>query len=356
MSRAVALLASLGGRIATALPTDGSVGAFEPIGPEGFVLEKQGFDADSLGLTDQLARSFPPATLTEVLDHANREVRPFTQALGGRARGYRWDPEDNRTKGWYPQGITGSADAHESGSVAGREVHAVSWYSKRGLSARISFVDVAARRYRHVLCVRPTGGEGFAPVKVHAGGIAWVGSLLYVADTRRGLRVFDTERVLRVPEARRGASHGYAYVVAQVGAYRSTGAELAFSFASLDRSAPSALVLGEYAKVPGGRVVRWPIDLSSCLLTSETAIEAHRAPVDRLQGATTVEAQMVASSSRRGGRLYVGRPGERSRGHAWWPFLPEDLYVSGAAGEVYSVTEEPGMRMVFGVAYAELGL
>ena len=68
----------------------------------------------------------------------------------------------------------------------------MSWYSKRGEGARVSFVHAgpgAPSGYRHVLLVRPSAGGGFALVKVHAGGIAWAGRLLYVADTRHGIRV-----------------------------------------------------------------------------------------------------------------------------------------------------------------------
>jgi len=356
MGRAVAVLASLGDRIATVLPTDNSEAPFEAIAADGFVLERQGLDAESFELADRLAQAHPRVGLAEVLDHANRQARPFAHALGGRAGGYRWDRQDDGTRAWYPQGITGSADAEAEGLVAGREVHVASWYSKPGQGTRLSFVDVAARRYRHVLCVRPTGDDGFAPVKVHAGGILWVGSLIYVADTRHGLRVFDTDRILRVPEARSGGAQGYAYMLPQVGAYRSTGAKLSFSFASLGRESPAALTAGEYAKAPGGRVVRWAIDLSTGLVPDGRATEAFRAPFDRLQGAATVSGSLLASSSRRGGRLYVARSGDRSTGHVWWPFLPEDLYVSGPTRKVHSLTEEPGMRMVFGVPYSVLGL
>ncbi|MEJ7790265.1 MAG: hypothetical protein WKF29_10325 [Thermoleophilaceae bacterium] len=355
MPRLVPALGSLGDRAATALPARGTVAPFEPIAAERFVLEGQGF-AEGRAHGDELARGWPPASLAEVLECANRTTTVFPKVLGGRGHGYGWDREDDRTPHWYPQGITGSADADPSGLLTEREVHAVSWYSKRGHGARLSLVDVAARRYRHVLCVRPTGGEGFEPVKVHAGGVAWVRNFIYVADTRRGLRVFDTQRILHVPERSREATHGYAYLMPQVGAFRSTGAALLFSFTSLDRSEPATLAVGEYTRGRGGQVVRWPIDLATGLLTSEKAIEAHRAPVDRLQGVASVAGHLLASSSRRGGRLYVGRASEPLRRLVWWPFHPEDLYVSWPTDEIYSLTEDPGARMVMGVQFAELGL
>jgi hypothetical protein len=63
----------------------------------------------------------------------------------------------------------------------------------------VSFVDYARPvrpRYRHVLLVEPyrdrAGNPSFRAVPVHAGGIAWYGHYLYVADTYAGFRVFDT--------------------------------------------------------------------------------------------------------------------------------------------------------------------
>jgi len=338
-----------------ALPGNAHAPPFAPVPSGGFALTRKGIGQREYMLVDQLAQAFPPATFTEVLADADLRAARLTGLLGGRADGYRWAREDDETPDWYPQGITGSSDADPRGLVCGRAVHAVSWYSKRGRGARVSFVDARPEpRYLHVLLVRPTGSERFELVKLHAGGIAWLGDLLYVADSsRHGLRVFDTRLVLSVPRSRRADAHGHRYMLPEVGCYRSTGDHLAYSFLSLDRAARSLLV-GEYRQAPGGRIVRWPVDLDSGLLAASSPTEACVSPVDRLQGATTVGGVVLASSSRMGGRLYVGRPGARTRKHFWWPYLPEDLYQT--PGELYSLTEAPGRRMVFGVALSELGL
>lgn len=64
---------------------------------------------------------------------------------------------------WYPQGITTSADAYESGAYKGDTVILVNWYDDgsdgidRGV--RVSFVDYStpsAPTYRHVLLVEPS--------------------------------------------------------------------------------------------------------------------------------------------------------------------------------------------------------
>jgi hypothetical protein len=354
-----ALLAAAADRVVLAAPGNTSAPGFEQVPAEGFRVERAGLQAEDYALVDRLAQDFPPATLTDVLAAADRQVTPVEGLLGGRGRGYMWRDDDDRTQDWFPQGISGSADSGENGLVHGREVHCVSWYSKRGEGARLSFVHAGPgppSGYRHVLLVRPRAGGGFAVVRVHAGGIAWVGRFVYVADTRHGIRVFDTERILRVPDQRLKAARRYRYILPQVGAYDSTGDRLRFSFLSLDRSAPATLVAGEYRKSAGARIVQWPIDLAGGLLTAEGASGAYRSPVDRLQGATTVGGELLASSSRRGGRLYAVRSGERARKYVWWPRLPEDVYLSARTAEIYSVTEDPGRRIVFGVPLARLGI
>ena len=98
-----------------------------------------------------------------------------------------------------------------------------------------------AGRYGHVALVTKDG----KPIKTHAGGLAWRDDLLYVADTTRGLRLFDLTRFA-------GAA------LPQAGWYRPVEKGLRFSYASVDWP-PASLLVGEYTdKVPGARLVRWP--------------------------------------------------------------------------------------------------
>ena len=91
----------------------------------------------------------------------------------------------------------------------------------------------------------------------HAGGIAWVGDYLYVAETDGGLRVFDMRHLLQVPNP--DDALGYAFILPQVGLYK-TEPGLRFSFVALDRTNGPALVTGEYKQgAAGGRIVRWPL-------------------------------------------------------------------------------------------------
>src|SRR3954447_5246404 len=135
---------------------------------------------------------------------------PFAARLArGLRGGFRWDPEDSRTKDWYPQGIDARGD-----------VVLVSWYSKRDGAARLSIADTATGRYGHVALMMP-GGE---PVKTHAGGLAWREDWLYVADTNRGLRLFDLRRFA-------------GRTLPQAGWYRPESKDLRFSYASVDDAA-----------------------------------------------------------------------------------------------------------------------
>ena len=130
------------------------------------------------------------------------------------AAAWRWEKVDNRTARWWPQGITTSADAFASTRLDGREVIAVSWYSKQlagyGKGTRISFIDFLGRHYRHVLLVVPKIVDGeveLEPLHAHAGGIVWAGDHLYVAGTRKGIYAFRLDDLMRIPGSRRVADH-----------------------------------------------------------------------------------------------------------------------------------------------------
>jgi len=168
---------------------------FTPIPASQFTLTKHGFDAAARQRISQLATKYPQVGLDRLLADTNRvNTGPRPDLTPRGAFGYSWENGDDDVSYWTPQGVTGN----------GAGVQAVSWY--RGSSGseegvRISFVnrsEGAYGEYRFGLLVRPTGGTGFAQVPIHAGGIAWAGRFLYVADTNNGLRVFNLNRVLRV--------------------------------------------------------------------------------------------------------------------------------------------------------------
>ncbi|GAA3104763.1 hypothetical protein [Streptosporangium carneum] len=277
---------------------------------------------------------------------------------------YCFDADDNAVTDWYPQGLTCASDAGIAGGV-----FVVSWYFKpasvpeRGV--RLSFLDTAALRYRHVLLVVADPGGDISPINIHAGGIAWYGGLLYVADTERGLRVFDTRNIFEVNGeskttiGRKGGAHnafGYRYVMPQTGSWASTGRGARFSFASVDRSTdPDTLISGEYVDTPGriGRVARWPLNPDGSLRADAAGLarplDAYNLPEQRIQGALSHNGAWYLSqaegSTRNGALLVAGETLARRP----YPVGPEDLTCVRDRNTVWSVTEFAGRRVVYGV-------
>ena len=204
------------------------------------------------------------AGLGAVLDDLDRRGRRgWAPGLKSR-RAFTWDRADRRTTQWWPQGISTSADASDTELVHGRRLVVTTWYAKDlgdgNHGSRLSFVDLATRRYRHVLLVVPRlvdGGVRVEPLEIHAGGLAWHGPWLHVAATAAGLFVFHVDDIVRVPEQApesvRVAGEEYRYLLPVRFAYEARtddGHErLRYSFVSLDRaSSPPQLLAGEYGR------------------------------------------------------------------------------------------------------------
>lgn len=302
-------------------------------------------------------------------------------------RAWTWDRQDLWTRRWWPQGISTSVDAlgTRDGQIGGREVVLTSWYSRlvAGIDkgVRISFADVNARRYGHVLLVVPKVVDGrvtMAPLRAHAGGIAWVGPWLYVAGTRKGIHVFQMEDIVRIPDsvfdpdpsrigrddnrdADRLSSFGYRYVLPLRFSYQGAADEgtesLRYSFLSLDR-APSgpSLVVGEYGRrAQSTRLARFDLDPQTLLLPSDEDGFSRPLLLDTagqrgMQGACVVDGQWYLTASRGPwglGTLYVGRPGSWKAHRRALPIGPEDIAYVPATNSLWSVTEHPGRRCIF---------
>lgn len=372
----VAALLALAPASAGAAPPD----PIQPTDSSPFVLHDAGTWAGNEAIVADLAKSMPPATVAAVMRDVNRSTRTLGGVAGrvkNVANGYRWAPGDDAVKTWYPQGITTSADATDDGMWGANRIQLVSWYGKddrAGAGVRISFVQankLRGARYRHVLLVEPfrhpDGTPDFRAVRIHAGGIAWYGSYLYVADTNHGLRVFDVRRMLRTTSSARDvvgsagggkyAAASYKYVLPQVSAYQQPGgSDLVFSFVSVDRaSSPQSLVTGEYRQgKPGGRLVRWPLDAPSDRLAGGADVRASGAyvmPQTNVQGALSAAGRVFLSASagaKGNGTLTSDIPGQPSRAYAWG-YGAEDLTYSPLSGRIYSLTEHPNRRAVYAV-------
>ena len=311
--------------------------------------------------------------LAGALRDLDRQARP-ARVPGGSADAavFTWDRADAGTRTWWPQGLTTSAEAAPERGATGPRVLLSGWYAKENgrsdTATRVSLVDLdagpAGPRYDHVLLVEPvredwSGAARHRLVKVHAGGLAWVGHLLLVADTRRGVRVFDLDDLVRLAPAGR-RPHGARFALPQRGAWRAAeqgdARPLRWSFLSLDRSEAEALwlVAGEYDhKGTGARLARFALDLSTGTPLNRAADEVLRTDVPSMQGAIRVDGRYVVSASNgayRRGHLWTGVAGGPWTRHARaLPIGPEDLSYDQAAGRLWTQTEYPGKRYVLSV-------
>jgi hypothetical protein len=348
-------------------------------------------DRDTWGergaLIDRLAEALEPVSLVDVLGDLNRTAVPIPAGqlpgdVPGVTSAFGWQSGDQSVRYWIPQGITGSGDGVEGGRVNGRRVLLVSWYYDRAedpgsafeKGVRLAVVDAtdpASIHYRFLLLVEPTmAGDqvSFGPVRIHAGGLAWVGDLLYVVDTSRGLRAFDLTRILKVQtgvdaighDAGSGGyyAHNYLYVVPQIGTYAQTSScTPRYSFVSLDRTtSPPSLVTGEYdAESVYGRLYRWPLDPSSGrlrqvgdagrVIADEVWFSSH----SHVQGALAHDGTFWLSSSKPAGArgiLYRAAEGETSA-DLGWSDTPEDLSYDPTDGLLWSLSEGLSARYVF---------
>ncbi|MDX8152006.1 hypothetical protein SK069_10410 [Patulibacter brassicae] len=364
--------------VATAPAPAGAAKA--PAGQRAAAPHRLSFQAESARVLRRIDRRLPKVSVGGVLRDANRATRPGVGALRPVPRGikaaFSFDGGDSSTDKWYPQGITGTGDATASGLVDGRRALAVSWYAKNPSDSgpgtihpgvRISFItaeDLSQARYRHVLLVVPRAGRRlYTHTSSHAGGIAWVGPLLYVAETGTGLSVYDTRRIYRVRTGSKRAmgcsgsacqAADYKYVMPRVGVYQQRGAERTFSSVAVDRST-SSLVTGEYrADATGGIASRYPLGGDSRLAANAAGgatapTGSWAVPVPRVQGIVTRGTRAYLSTSGSDAHLYTGAWGASSLTATDWPHGPEDLTYAPGSNRIYSVTEHPSARAVFAV-------
>lgn len=299
-------------------------------------------------------------------DLHRRGRRGWAPGLAAR-RAFTWDAVDRRTTRWWPQGITTSADADPSGRVHGRELVLASWYAKPGphghQGSRVSVVDLATRRYRHVLLVVPSldaaGQVQVSPLRVHAGGIVWNGRYLHVAATARGLVTCDLDDIVRVPDGAPLETFGYRYVLPVRFAYEGVTDEgherLRYSFLSLDRqSTPPHLLAGEYALGDRSRrLARYALERDGLLETDDDGTARPLGldeGVHQTQGAVAAHGRYHLTVSHGPwvpGSVAVGRPGAFVM-HRWaTPMGPEDVSYWPDTDQLWSLSEHPRRRWVF---------
>jgi hypothetical protein len=345
------------------------------------------FDAVNSALVSTLGT----APVHTVMDNANhdRKALPSSFSVPGLADGFRFADPDNTDCKNYPQGITTSRDAvgaANGGDYDGHQLVAVSWYTKGACDgnqerSRITLVDWDAdhpNKYRKVLLVEPTGTAAtpnFKDIPIHAGGVSWYGDYLYVADTGRGMRVFDMRKILKTNTGGTAGqigrqpngtyyAHNYAYVLPQVGTVASkttSGTNLAWSSISLDRVTKS-IVMTEYTcksgcdKYPNRapRAIRFPFAAGATTFApATTASQALKLPWYNLNGVASHNGRWWFNSSGQK-QLYYWAPATGSATH---PFVSSGESISywedaTKPDLLWTLQEGRGNRNVFAVNQA----
>jgi hypothetical protein len=338
-----------------------------------------------------LVSTLGTAAVHTVMDNANhdRTALPSSFSIGGLDGGFRFDSGDNSDCTNYPQGITTSRDAvgtANSGNYDGHQLVVVSWYTKDSCDgdqerSRITLADWDAtypNKYRKVLLVEPTGTAttpNFKDIPIHAGGVSWYGDYLYVADTGRGMRVFDMRKILKTntggtsDQIGRQSSgvyyaHNYAYVLPQVGTITSSttsGTNLAWSTISLDRVSKS-IVMTEYTCSSGctsypnrpSRAIRYPFASgATTFAASTTASQALQLPWYNLNGVASHNGRWWFNSSGQK-QLYYWTPADGATTYSWVSSGESISYWEDDTNPdlLWTLQEGAGNRNVFAVGQA----
>jgi hypothetical protein len=323
--------------------------------------------------------------------------RPFApSAPVGYKNGFRWNDGDMAVDYWIPQGMT-------AGVAGDSNVVMVAWHyepESGGRGVRVSIADVtdmsaASVPYRHALLVEPHASGDFREVRVHAGGIAWVGHYLYMVETNVGIRVFDLNLIREVNTSSAcgdaiGLSgsvycaYGYRFIIPQVSRYyvpsaKSDGSAIPASckprFSTLGkdtRNSPDVLLMAEYCNATdtacdldstygvgmGGRLYRWPLGSDGRLAASATPggyVSPQKVYImneRNIQGVAPVMTQVDGaylpdtywlSSTRRNGALF--RVSQTASAKAWYadesdfPWIPEGMHGTASGTNLWVATE-----------------
>jgi len=370
-------------------------GTLMPVYHKGFKLIDSGDSSEWEEIVDEIAAisSVQTVKMTSVAVDLNRtgDWMGSFSSVDCYDDGFEWNSGDNDVDYWWPQGVTGSADAYhqawESGTIAGKKMLLVAWYHKPGEDSstssakgvRVSLVDVTGSgkpKYRHMLLAEPSWTAAGTPTMVplassnsslHAGGIVWYRNWLYVADTSSGVRVFDLDNIFKVetpgekntlgmdPSSGKFLAFGYRYVVPQVRRYVHCESACCARFSTLSMDAsttPPSLTASEYHKSDyTARIHRWPLNPDTGLLEEQDgavhAMEAMYAGAKKIQGALCYDDTCYLSSSGpkvgfyfSSGSLHHGEIGGSLTPHQY-PYLPEDLYLDTFTSALWTCTEAP---------------
>lgn len=331
-----------------------------------FVLREKPVNGNVASLSSYFKARGKIVSVADVFDDGNHQMT--TNSAGHRVWESKPDFDDLNTAKWVPQGISSTADALDVGIYQGKDGWVVSWHNADDTSARVTFVDKATGKYRHVLLVYPHAADDFRPVPVHAGGIVWYGNTLWVVDTKNGIRIFDLDNVWRVDDGdevgkKSGGGYsaaGYRYVIPQLLWYEWTPSfNFQFSYVSLDRSStPDSILVGEYRADSDAypiRMAKWDLDYTTRRLKTDSAnlakaTWAYCVNIERMQGAAAVDGRIFISRSNGAsgnGDIWGWTPGGAATLNAGkLPPGPEDFSYDKRTKEMFTATEHAGKRYI----------
>lgn len=288
-------------------------------------------------------------TLDDLLAVPDAQGAPLDEyaAVDAFARGFTWADADRDDPSWMPQGLAGGFEAAGQADRMWVAWYAVAGEAADGAGVRLSVVDLESLAYTEVLLVDGSSGLP-APIPIHAGGIVWVGDTLYVADTTRGVRVFD---LAGLREADPALAYGHRFVLPQSGLAEASGCELRFSFLSYDIGR-GELLSGTFSDTdPDTPILAWPLEADGALAAETPAAAAWIAQQTDLQGVLRSGDDWWRSSSLQQGKdgaLYASHDVGSPTVHPW-PRSPEALTYDPDRDELWSQTERLGHREVFAV-------
>ncbi|KAJ7171661.1 hypothetical protein C8R43DRAFT_944250 [Mycena crocata] len=295
----------------------------------------------------------PIVSVSKLLADTNHANPAVTVSASNFLRAYTWADEtgydDVNTESWYPQGVTTSADALDTGIYQDKKVILVDW---QGSSDFVHRPDLFFREIPECAACHPfadaNGNPSFRAVPVHGGGIMWYGNNLYVVDTNHGIRVFDMDHIYQVStgdgigriSSTNYQAFNYKYVIPQSLTYTAATlpTPMRWSFISLDRTTtPNSIVVGEYAVDDTHQCRDGHLGLPSRYSTGVTSING-KFFISRSNGAGTKA------------DLYTWVPGGSATEHTGaFPPGAEDLSYNHNADELWTLTEHPGKRYIVAV-------
>lgn len=391
-----------------------------------FVLKWQGDNYDSTisGLRTALnfQQGYTYTKLNELLLDANRTAtqrcpraknRQQNGALYDGVNPVNWfclqdgaPDSDARTSTWMPQGVSGTSDAHQGGTVDGSRAFAFTWHHTGDSRSRVTFLNEEPQagtspQYRHVLFVRPVmkgGKPDWENVATHAGGVLWYDHYLLVADRATGPLVFDMHRLWDMERSSAWdqtsthlgrqsngtyGTYGYRYVLPLIGQWQTQlpngealaksctpeGKQPCYDYTGLDRStSPPTMLTGEFCRPEQspngckGRVARWKMEPESCSngclahdasgVAKATAV--YTQPDSYIQGGISWNGVYYFTGSHRRtqlGSLYVDRPNVNPDTYQAGVGVQDLYWLRTNTRQLWSLTEFPGRgkRTLYGV-------